>query len=413
VASPYHKGRARVIYDPQGYSSENIVSDSTSTTVAFNKIIDLGKDTDVEIRVPYQQALAWLYTNIPITANIPFSISTTPTWSLDDRFNNGSIVVRVLTALTAPVSSSTITIMVFVRGAENLEFANPGSQLEGAAQSRWSYLNVQSSEEREEDCQSVVAGKANVPAPERFLLNMGEQVMTLRQLLRRSSLSIVRQMTADTAGVYVLYRQTMTRFPLQPGYDPTGNDFAIALVGGGSVSYNFSFMTPINYIMPAFVATRGSVIWNFNISTGSTPITHMRICRANGFSSTPGVNQGSTAVFASRSAGSRFYSTSIYSGSGGEAVTNQNTQSGLSALLPNYTAYKFESTRFSNASNAYAQDGTDYDCYVLEALLSGTTGTVVRNTAIWQYCGAGTDFNCHFFLNVPTLFLYPSVPLSA
>jgi hypothetical protein len=126
VCSQYHKGRVRISYDPAGYSAENIFNDVTTSSVVHTQIVDLGKDADVEIRVPYQQAASWLLSSQGIgLSNRPWTTNSAASWTMNPGFHNGAICMRVMTALTAPVASSTIQIFVSVRGGENLEFANP------------------------------------------------------------------------------------------------------------------------------------------------------------------------------------------------------------------------------------------------------------------------------------------------
>lgn len=54
IATPFHKGRVRISYDPVASSVQTF---SDTGPYVFNKIVDLGAETDVEFRIPYQQAL--------------------------------------------------------------------------------------------------------------------------------------------------------------------------------------------------------------------------------------------------------------------------------------------------------------------------------------------------------------------
>jgi len=181
IATPFHKGRLRISYDPSGYTGENIISDSVSSSVVFTQIIDIGKDSDVEVRIPYQQATA--FQQIPSdtdSAHIRWSTSASPTFQYNNAFDNGSIVLRVQTALTAPVATSTVPILIFVRGADNLEFANPRQPKQQV-----STFQVQS-DEIVGDPQPIVAGTSvSTPHDERYLINFGESIKSLRQIMRR------------------------------------------------------------------------------------------------------------------------------------------------------------------------------------------------------------------------------------
>lgn len=410
VASQYHKGRVRISYDPSGYSGENIIADAQSTSVVFTQIVDLGKDTDVEIRVPYQQALAWLQsgTRYPITGWEPWSTSASPTFSHDDTKHNGTIVMRCLTQLTAPVTSSSIPIMVFVRGADNLEFANPTNLLEETS-TIFSYLPPQTQDMYDSGEQQIIAGgMIHPPAPERFLVNFGEAVTSLRQYLRRSTLVGVRPITADTTHPHALWYRLMTKWPPHPGYDASGFDVADKIVTiGTTMGYNYTNFHPIQYIAPAFVGTRGSVMWHFNLeNTG--PLEHIRVVRTPYLNATPREYVMSSPVVNS-SKFARFY-RSTEAGTGGQALTNQITQAGISVSMPNYSAYKFQSTAPGNATFASSADGTGYDACLVEVAANGLAGPAPGNGKLWMYASIGTDYQLLFFLNVPTMFAYSANP---
>jgi len=413
VASPYHKGRVRISYDPTGYAGENVISDAVSTTAVFTQIVDLGKDTDVEIRVPYQQALAWLKTpGFPTTAYQLWSTSGSPSFSYDSTIHNGTIVMRVLTALTAPVSTSTVPIMVFVRGAENLEFANPANAFcEQSSNFSWFPPQAKDESEDTDTVQQIIAGGVvHTPAPERYLVNFGEAVLSLRQLMRRSTLSGVRYLGSDVTHPIYLWTRTFTKMPVAPGFDPNGFDSAVGLITTGSnFKYNFAEFHPLTYISAAFIGYRGSVMWHFNVESTS-PLGNIRCFRLPYINSTPSEVATSTAISTS-SAVARFYQTTTRAGSSGQAFTNQFTQAGLSVSLPFYNNYKFSSAAPSNNTFASATDGTGYDCAQLEVAMNGTNSAALPgNARLWQYASIGTDYNLLFFLNVPTLWLYRATP---
>lgn len=109
IATPFHKGRVRISYDP--FSSAVQTTGDTGPFV-FNRIVDLGAETDVEFRVPYQQALPWCYT-LPDSTTQSWSTSATPTLTLTDTFHNGMLSLKVLTSLTGPTSTASVGVQVF------------------------------------------------------------------------------------------------------------------------------------------------------------------------------------------------------------------------------------------------------------------------------------------------------------
>jgi len=412
VASPFHKGRVRISWDPQGYSGQNIVTDSGSTPVVQTAIVDLGKDTDIEFRIPFHQALPWLSINQSYApGNINYSTSASPTWNANDFFYNGFLTVRVLTTLSAPLASgSSVPILVFVRGAENLEFANP-SIYQGE---NYSNFAVQGGEDEQgmikvgDTPTTIVAGSTYPSFPTRYLINMGEAVSSLYPVLRRHCLSYVTTLTNNAVHDNVLYTQTFSRMPLMYGYDPNGIHSAKGLVTPAS-NFNFNFveMTYLNWVMPAFIAYRGSIIWTFNVESRKE-LGHVRAYRNPAISSLSNTVQ--TAASGTVSANARFYQTYANMGGSGAALTNQFTQSGLSIVCPMYNSYKFESTYSAKASAPDAVDGSNGGIHALEISADGINADNATNIRVWRYCAAGPDFSLHFFLNAPVLEVYSSNP---
>lgn len=414
IATPFHKGRVRIVYDPQGTAASNIINQNSVTNVVFTQIVDIGKDTDVEIRVPYQQAIAWLSNGLqPTFGNIMWSTSSSPTFTRYEGYDNGFISMKVLTKLTAPIATSSVPIIVSVRGADNLEFANPSSLLSDTT-TVWSYLAPQT--EDEPITQSLIAGGAvHAPAPERYLVNFGEAVTSLRQILRRSSLVHVRSLGTNTTNPIVLYDRYQTRYPPHPGFDVYGLDSATGIINtGANFAYNFVFLTYIQQIMAAFVGVRGSTNWHFNVE-GTQAIESIRAVRVPFAANT---NQQyreyitGQAAPATTSKYARLYMTSTNPGTGGSAVTNQLTQSGLSVTMPQYNNYKFETTAPNLATKVSTTDGSAYGMYNVSINLNGTAGSLPANSKVWSYCSAGTDFTCLFFLNVPTMWYYSVIPVA-
>ena len=97
----------------------------------------------------------------------------------------------------------------------------------------------------------------------------------------------------------------------------------------------------------------------------------------------------------------------------GTAVTNCSTTNGLSVSIPNYTQYKFQSTRPNNGTVHYSNDLDRSDGGNYEAWLTDYTGIQTdipsETVKIHTYFGVGTDFSLIYFLNVPTMFAIPTL----
>lgn len=407
VASQFHKGRLIISFDPSGTSANNLLNETATSNVVFTSILDLAAENEVEFTVPYQQAISYLAkrTEEMSTTNLNWAVVGMvpgPSYNVDQAYDNGVITVRILTALTAPIASSSVALQVFVRAGDNFELANP------TVPPRLTTWQVQSAEQPavQQDVLGTSAGKD----PESLsLVNFGESVRSLRQLMRRYSLVSVAT-PATAASSFTFFGRTFTKIPPMPGYDTVGGiNTAKGLVATTTTyNYNFTFLTPTSYILPAFVAYRGSTNWSFNAASGNTPIESLRAYRlnsgtgwaieaSNGFASgTPSANAANFLTFSE-------------GGAAGQALTNARTAAGLSVTTPMFTPYRFQSTAPGSYTRPRSTDGSDRDSTRLEVLLGSST--LASNATVWTYQGIGTDFNCHFFLNVPTYWYYTGPPV--
>ncbi len=397
IASPFHKGRVRISYDP--YSTSVQTATDTGPYV-FNKIVDLGAETDVEFRVPYQQALPWCYTNTLPDVTY-WSTSTTPTVTTNDTTANGIISLKVLTALTGPASTSTVGVQVFVRGAENMEFSNPcigNYDLTPFA------LQSEEYSEPGQAAEEVLGSGPSSDSTNRALVNFGESVRSLRTLLRRQNMLDTIIIPAPTAGTAGTYRINQTRFPAHYGYDPAGWQQAKGtLVPASNFAFNFAQSTPWHLISNCFLAQRGSMIWTFNPSKASLGVVS-RITRYNytfpGYSN--GYQSGLTTNDNVRECSIWKNATATNAGS---SLTHTSTTNGHSVLAPSYSPFKFQSTDPTNSTSPdinFKYDGTVFDSLMVEYPYDDSYNSLT-GVSVERYFGIGTDYTLHFFLCCPTL----------
>jgi len=409
IASPYHKGRLMIAFDPQGDAVNNVVTVPQVTSAIYSQIIDIGECDDVEIRVPYNQALPFLRTEtLNTVATIPFTNSLTPTWNVVENRDNGAIIVRVLTALTAPVLTAPVNILCYVRGADNMEFGNPrrpGSQL--------SHYQVQSKDISAEEHERKVMGSSGpMTLPSQMRINYGEIIKSLRVLLHRANFVYSQQQTGTST--YSSLVSTFGKLPPYYGFDPNGIHVANRTVGVGTSPFNYTKTNPVNWILPCFVGYRGSGVWTFNCNSLTGNTVHyddIRVVRepVNNMVWDDDVLSSGSVTSSSTTPHNELI-TSLNT-SGGMALTTQKTQAGLSVLCPNYNLFKFNSTAPGNTTVAptgvTTQDGSADDTFYLS--VSSTTGAI-NSLRIDKYWHAGPDFQPLFFLNVPSYYLQPAVP---
>lgn len=413
ICSQYHRGRLRFSWDPNG----PIASTSETTTEVYTKIIDIAESTDVVIRIPYMQDTAYLYTGTGVTACWSTSaVSKVP------FFENGVLTVRVLTELTAPISSSNINVLCFMRGTDNLEFANPKVI---DYENRIAPFTVQSGEllaydNDDEDISSIAMEPSHAP-PETNLIYMGESIKSLRTLLRRAQYvrSACNTFVLPNTNSKAVIRVLFNRFPPSPGYDPNGIHTANPIVGVLPQTYNFVPWNAMTWLGQCFLGCRGSIMWYSNTTT-TNPVSESMLGRAIR-SDTAGVALTAAEYNPSFSYGNvlstiaSVYTTQYNSFASGYNMTNQNTNASNSALIPFYSIYKFRQCYPGTAVLGTFVAESRYDVVQYNATLNPKVDLVANTSAgsdftVNLYAAAGTDFNFIFFLAVPTLFRYDAYP---
>jgi len=400
ISSPFHKGRVRISFDPYGTAVQNT---QDTGPMVYNKIVDLGAETEVDFRIPYQQALAWCYNYTSVSDNL-WTTSAAPAITYTDTFDNGLVSVKVLSTLSAPTATSTVEMQVFVRGAENIEFANPAS-----INPYYTPFQLQS-EEYVETCKGVEAdnGKSMQPIESlRTRVNFGENVGSLRTLMRR--MNLVDHEFIGTAlvglGNFTVIR---TRFPPYYGYDPAGTSLANKVIGVGTANANYSFTLPWHFISNCFVGQRGSFNWTYAMPKGSS-WNAARVSRIT-YTYPGGSSQYVATPATTASAWSRALTYNSAPTTGGSAIVTTNINGGLTFSVPNYSAFKFQSTDPQNATSPDGTSGARYDGSVFEGVaveMPAFPGNLPANTAITRYAGIGTDYTLLFFLNCPVLYSLP------
>jgi len=394
VSSAYHRGRVRLTWEPRGTQTGS----TDYSNVAYTKIVDISEINDFEFRVPYLQPKPWL--RVKKTIDKWWTNSTSST-TYQDGYSNGTLRMQVLTTLSSPQASPICNIMVFVRGSETLEFANPRDVNEN-----FTHLELQSGD--------LQVGKC---IPERYLVNFGENINNLRTLLRRAQLSEILYAPAEAASsntTGMLYMNT-GRFPRPRGYD-TDAYFESESVVTPTTNEKFSFTntTHLNWIASMFALNRGSIQQTFNyVATDESP-DHFCIVRSpeQTRSANSLENHFQHEDFQIRGGAAQtneqrdFASKRWLAGAGGAALTNCHNQSSLTVEMPMMTGAV---CMYNNQADWLIGNSED------ESHINTYTLTVVRDDqydqfgAVARYVNIGTDFNLHFFLGCPEVYYTPDL----
>lgn len=402
LCTKFHRGRVKISWDPHG--SISLVPESTESI--YTKIIDISDNTDVEFTIPYTQPTSYLQnqdgTGVTVLSNI--SLTQNP------LLFNGILTMKVLTQQSSPVADAPIGVAIFVRGAENLTFADPKdpSQI-------FSNYRIQSDDLIYDSPVSFQVGvKPSVASENIHLIHMGENIVSLRTLMRRQNKIMTQSTSPFTANAINIVKFTIARMPLYFGYDPLGIHTAADTVGVATSKFNYVNNCALNWINMNFIGHKGSVIWNVNLRDGRNHLAqHVDITRGNTLSEA-GYAEDDEFTPATDDAVSYLFNDNIRAGQSGMALTNQNDMSSLNVSIPMYSKLKFLSNNVNTRTLGSAVDNTNTDSFTVRTVTNNDSApTAIDRINADFYCAIGTDFSSVFFLNVPTLYQLDTIPVNA
>ncbi len=409
IASKYHKGKLIISFDPSGSSTLNIGNTVNTSNVVYTSIVDIGETHDVEFEVPYQQATQFLSNRGTYVGNKNWAVRTAypGTHIYDQNFDNGLLTVRVLNTLTAPVLTSDIDILVYVRAGNDIEFAQPSDLQDSTGV--LSFYAPQSDEvsESSKSHEVIMAPTKGVP-DEQYLVHYGENVRSIRTLLRRYNLLQTETQQTPAVGEYGDFYKYIYRMPVTPGYAALSTTLGNKIVGAGTAGYNFCFMTSLGWFSNCFLAYRGGTNWTFN---PDFPIKISNfIATRQPYSNLPVTsNVGIAAIVNSNTMNQYAYNqrNAYYAGA---ALTNTNIQPGLNIYNPDYSRFKFHYCNAGNANQGSVTDASNQGFIAVKATFSPYTTNATRQYgSIATYVAAGVDYGLYFFLNTPDLYVYTTV----
>lgn len=405
ICSRYHRGRALVVWDPIGIDYLQNPTDYIPSN--YTRLVDIAEEPEVEIRIPYLQATAWLENRFDVTRT-DFSATITNLDLPSTIYNNGSLGVAVYTTQTSPVASAEIRCIVSVRGAENLRFAAPADPPVNYSQFTPQSGDVVPFGMVEE---KNLSGENTEDDPNVDLVYMGETILSLRQLLRRTSFYRCVAFPSSAADAKIATLSSLNgRIPYMYGYDPLGIQTALSIQGGNASRFNWCRLTPFTYVMGMYVGNRGSMNWHFNVdsnqSVKSLIAQRVNSQRNNANDAAVGVQEN---AFSQLEVARNMSLVQQNNAASGISVLNQETQTGLSVQAPMYSRFRMLSNNpFGLVEGSIDEAGTD--SLFFQCSIHPKSESVVADTYVNMYSSIGTDFSFLYFLNVPTFFLYSTVP---
>ncbi len=399
VCSKFHKGRLKISYDPLN----DISSTSPGENSVYTHILDIGEQNDLEIEIPYHQATSWLQIDHGALDNWTPGNANAPRLGYD----NGLLTIRTLTNLVAPTASS-IYLLLSVKAGPDFEFANPRENVIG--NNVITHFDVQGAEEIDQVPSRWVVGDKSQPDPNRYGMNFGEEICSLRNILHRASTRDTVWCPDMTASSVNFFRKTYRIMPNVPGYDASAPTTANKiLAASGTAPFSYLAMHPMNWISSMFVGYRGSGTFTVTPSWES-PLQDFRVYRTVddiGFNSARSIVklEGSYSVTSTLSVRSQHMleSQEARNGLSGMAITATQTNGSLQFNLPDNKKYNFSIVSNGASIAGLTDDGTRNQAASLQFFVKTTATSDLKLLTLQTEECAGPDFTCLFFLCTPTV----------
>jgi hypothetical protein len=407
VCTKYHKGRLKISYDPIG----DISSTNPAENVVYTQILDIGEQDDVTLVIPYHQPEGWKRIDRTFATNWNLGSALAPR----EIYDNGSITIRVLNTLTAP-ASSTVNILFFVSGGDNFEYASPASTLATTEVlnnniNYPSFFNLQGEDNTDVITTELVVGTKAPLLAERFGVNMGECVASLRSLLHRQTLYCTKTMDDTATGVRSLYA-FYKRMPASPGFDPLGAAVANkVLVASGTAPFNPVNMTPLTWVTTAFCGYRGSTNITLTPSANSAnSVDRVHIYRSEFVPTASDYTVVKGQTLATGNALTKAFTYNNYrlvrihgqEAVGGGAITATRTNGSIMFNFPNYNGNNFAIADSANYLLGTFGDETRNESVAVE-IFGNVADLDPTDFSVSAFYGAGPDFQPIFFLCCPTV----------
>jgi hypothetical protein len=416
VSSGYHKGRLKIVYDPEGGIG------NAEYNTAYTTIVDISQETDFTVDVGWGQATTWRQ-HAALSGNTLQNTSSLGYTSSSVNYGNGTLSVYVVNELTVPNSTidNDIAVNVFVKMLDDFEVCVPTGlfirqlrltkdTLTTAPQA----LDVEPHSDEQgkiaptlEKSVTQMSNKIPIDDPS-SLFHFGEAVGSMRQILKRYSIYEYLSPVASSAGYYMA-EYDRPHIPLLPGYSTnpvSSGPPSYALAKG---DYTFVFMTPVRYVSCAYAACRGGMRYAYDASplltSGARNVSGI-ITRRKDFNYT-------SSLVASVPANTGTPMGALYNkvldSFDGAALIASAVNPVLSVEVPYYSEYRFipakrRDTDTFSSSDKFTSSWT--------LLLQTEVDNATNNAWCPLYNAAAEDFTCFWYLGPPIFYTEPSFPIA-
>jgi len=411
IASAFHKGMLRVVYDPKNELTQTLIGEEDNDNVIYSHVIDITKTRNYEFCVGMGTNLSYL--RVFGLGNEVIKNGTTAIPSIYNAFA-GYVAVQTLLPLTTTATSPSVTnsdveINVYCRAGPDFEVADPmPTSIQGWSPLNTTYIEssgaVESSSGLVEPLSPTMICLNNVQeyadSGELALTHFGEKITSIRQLLSRYTLLGNSTITLTTG----LLRSVLCQLPAFPIYRGP------SLTPVFGPSFNNVRVSYINWFAPCFMGWRGSIRWKIQENldrTGTRLFTEATyrssaagFARTNDFISYP----------ASEDNFAKFLTDTCARIENGASVIVGNLNPVHEVEMPYHYQERFKFCGILDTESQPPTTGTPERVDTFTRSFAYTVdGTRYMNST--YYVAAGDDFTLHFFKYTVVLY-FTTLPIT-
>lgn len=425
VCSTFHKGRLKIVWDPN-FIADNTYLGFSEYNTNYLKIVDIADETDFTIECGMGQDTSFIEHHNPGVDSVTEMYSTSRFTSFDT--GNGVLGIFVVNELTTPNSivDNSIEINVFVSMGDDFEVAVPSNQFanfvlrpqSGVLEPQSGELvpEAQNTEEPSapQQEQSCIVG---LPPADDAQLNkvfFGESISSFRPMLKRYALWNTIPKASNSP------RAISGRFSAFPYF--RGNVTGAVDVTDGGDPYNYCNTLLLHWVTMGYSGRRGSIRYKLiprgyqdrgdYIAVQRSPFK--RLSDEYFYESQPiDTFAGSTkdarlsVVQRMRLAGGGTvpWSRNPMPANLGLALTTNQVNGALEFEMPYYSPYRFTPGKSSDLTGQM-----DFEAaWDWRAIFSGND-SVSASACLDVYASAGEDFQTYFFTGMPRMYHEPVPP---
>lgn len=388
VASAFHRGRLRLVYDP----CVPLTNDPAYNQV-ISRIVDLSSVRDFTFDVVWHSHRGWLNTGVE-SLIIPSTVNNYNGLPLDLSRANGQLSLAVCNQLTTPDPTNVdpIYVNMYVSAGPDFEVAAPTD----IAMRNLTYVAQSGIEDAPlisgESPYTIEATAGQWGSSPASHIYMGESVTSIRSLLKRYCYHSVFGGWQPAESFW--WREY--NFPYYPGVNLPGNTAEYRHVSGNSGPTKDMNICPnlhLHWFVPCYAGWRGALRSKYLYQNNGI-IMVRRDTHATGDIA----NQLSIITSAGDNTNTKSMVLTMASGLSGAHAVKSSVDGALEVEFPFYS-----DQRFAPARAFIATSSGDKRCHTQAHLGIVIAGSNTTNFGLLRYVAAGDDFSTFFFTGQPLL----------